>query len=314
MTLTCRHTLWREAVLTLRQIEVIRAIMVTGTIVGAARLLNVSAPGISRLMKYTEQAIGLRLFDRRSGRYTPAPVANAIFEQINATFKKVEDLQYTIANVKRGRSQWLRIGSVPSIANVMVPRAIQQVRKKYANLLIDVNILKIEEAIDYLLLDKGDVVAMSYRFQHPSVDFEPLATGELFCIVPPDHALARRRSVSAAEIVRHPLIGIDPTDPYGGIMAEIFDRQRLTYEITIKARFGTTVCALVKAGLGIAIIDQFTIAHEGVPGVKVLRIEEPTIFQTYVAMKAGQPLSAFARNFIELLRSEMHGVVRRPKA
>ena len=31
--------------LTLRQIEVIRAVMVTGTISGAARLLNVAAPG-----------------------------------------------------------------------------------------------------------------------------------------------------------------------------------------------------------------------------------------------------------------------------
>ena len=124
--------------------------------------------------------------------------------------------------------------------------------------------------------------------------------------------LARRKSISAAEIVRHPLIGIDPTDPYGGIMAEIFERQRLTYEIPIKARFGTTVCALVKAGLGIAVIDQFTIAHDGVPGVKVLRIEEPTTFHTYVAMKAGRQPSGFARSFIDLLRGEMHGVVRRP--
>ncbi|MHC2381933.1 DNA-binding transcriptional LysR family regulator [Bradyrhizobium liaoningense] len=32
--------------MTLRQVEVIRAVMVTGTIGGAAKLLNVSAPGI----------------------------------------------------------------------------------------------------------------------------------------------------------------------------------------------------------------------------------------------------------------------------
>src|SRR6478609_4429323 len=44
--------------MTLRQIEVIRAVMVTGTIGGAARLLNVSAPGISRLVKYTEKSLG----------------------------------------------------------------------------------------------------------------------------------------------------------------------------------------------------------------------------------------------------------------
>jgi len=299
--------------LTLRQIEVIRAIMVTGTIVGAARLLKVSAPGISRLMKYTEQAIGLRLFDRRSGRYTPAPAANAIFEQINATYKKVEDLQYTIANVKRGRSQWLRVGSVPSIGNVMVPRAIHALRGRYANLLIDVNILKIEEAIDYLLLDKGEAVAMSSRPDNPSIAYEALATGELFCIVPDGHALARRKSIPAAEIARHPLIGIDPGDPYGAIMTQIFDRQRLAYDITIRARFGTTVCALVKAGLGIAVIDQFTLAHGAVPDVKALRIEEPTTFQTYVAMRAGRPLSAFARAFVDLLRAEMDAVVGRSR-
>ncbi len=40
--------------LTLRQIEVIRAIVVTGSVGGAARLLNVSSPGISRVMKHAE--------------------------------------------------------------------------------------------------------------------------------------------------------------------------------------------------------------------------------------------------------------------
>ena len=58
--------------LTLRQIEIIRAIMVTGsTVAGAARLLNVSSPGISRVMKHAEASIGIKLFNRRGGRYSP---------------------------------------------------------------------------------------------------------------------------------------------------------------------------------------------------------------------------------------------------
>ena len=59
--------------MTLRQVEVIRAVMVTGTIGGAARLLNVSAPGISRLVKYTEKSLGVRFFQRQNGRYFPTP-------------------------------------------------------------------------------------------------------------------------------------------------------------------------------------------------------------------------------------------------
>ena len=49
---------------------------VTGTIGGAARLLNVSAPGISRLVKYTEKSLGIRFFQRQNGRYFPTAEAH----------------------------------------------------------------------------------------------------------------------------------------------------------------------------------------------------------------------------------------------
>ena len=83
--------------MTLRQVEVIRAVMVTGTIGGAAKLLNVSAPGISRLVKYTEKSLGIRFFQRQSGRYFPTPEAQNIFEQINGVYKKVDDLTEIIS-------------------------------------------------------------------------------------------------------------------------------------------------------------------------------------------------------------------------
>jgi DNA-binding transcriptional LysR family regulator len=299
--------------LTLRQIEVIRAVMVTGTIAGAAKLLNVSAPGLSRLMKYTEASLGFRLFDRRSGRFVPTAQASGIFEQVNVVFRNVEDLRYVIARLETGASQELRIGSVPSIANVMAPLAIERVRRRHPDLIIDINILKIEEAIDYLLLGKGEVVAISSRFDHPSLTFELLASGELFCIVAEGHPLAERETISAAEIVRYPLIGIDPNDPYGRIMADIFRQRGLPYTIMIRARFGTTVCALVKAGLGIAVIDQFTVAHGAVSGLKLLRIEEPTRFDTFIVRKAGSTLSSFAETFVDALRTEMRATVLPPE-
>ena len=291
--------------MTLRQIEVIRAVMVTGTIGGAAKFLNVSAPGISRLVKYTEKSLGIRFFQRQNGRYFPTPEAHNIFEQINGVYKKVDDLTEIISKIGHGALSELRIGSVPSISQVMVPRAIDRVRRRYPDLRMDINILKIEEAVDYLLLGRGDCVAMSYRLDHSGLDFLPLASGELFCIVPDGHELAGRKQISAAEIIRYPLIGIDPTDPYGRIMSEIFARKKLDYDITIRARFGTTVCALVKAGLGIAVIDQFTIAYGGFPGIKPIRIEEPTKFDTYIAVKRGAPLSLHIEYFIQCLRTEM---------
>lgn len=291
--------------LTLRQIEVIRAIMVTGTVGGAARLLNVSSPGISRVMKHAEMSVGVKLFNRKGGRYSPTREANTIFNQINGVYDKVEDLQFVISRIKRGASIELKIASVPSIANVMVPRAIADVRKAFPNLLIDIDILKIEDAVDYLLLGKGELVALSHSIEHPMLICEPLARGRLKCIVPEDHPLARSARVSAEDIVKFPLIGIDPNDPYGRVMAAIFAKSSLRYDVSIRARFGSTVCALVTQGLGIAVIDEFTLLGGNWPNIRALDIAEPTWFQTYVVHRRDATLSTYGTRFIAALRAHM---------
>ncbi|HEY6025583.1 MAG TPA: LysR family transcriptional regulator [Pseudolabrys sp.] len=298
--------------LTLRQIEIIRAIMVTGTVGGAARLLNVSSPGVSRAMKHAEVSVGVKLFSRKGGRYSPTTEANAIFSQINGVYDKVEDLQFVISRIKRGASAALKIGSVPSIATIMVPEAIADVRAVYPSLLIDVDILKIEEAVDYLLLGKGELVAMSSKFEHPLLAFEPLARGRLKCIVPEGHPLARQSRVSARDIVAYPLIGVDPNDPYGRIVTEVFTRHGLDYEVTIRARFGTTVCALVSAGLGVSIIDEFTLAADYWPRLRALDIVEPTPFQTYLVQRRDVALSSYGAAFAKALRRRMEAVAAAP--
>lgn len=294
--------------LTLRQIEIIRAIMVTGTVNGAAKLLNVSAPGISRLMKYTEDSLGVPLFHRKHGRFVPTPEARNVFDLLDTIHRKVEDLQTAIDQLGRGQDRELSVASVPSIANAMLPRAVEKVKRRFPDIRLEIDILKIEHAIDYLLLGRGEVVALSSRFDHSIIDFTPLATGRLLCIVPLDSELAHRRSISPAEIVRHPLVGIDPTDPYGRIMTEIFRREKLSYDLNITTRFGTTVGSLVAAGLGIAIIDEFTVAHGQLPMVKCLEIEAETRFHTYAAHRNDRPLSMYAKSFIDLLGQEMRGL------
>lgn len=94
---------------TLRQIEVLRAIMVTGTVGGAARLLKVSAPSVSRMMKHAEGQIGFKLFSKKAGRYTPTQEARDIFHQVNGIYDKVEDLHDVVQRMKRGADAELHL-------------------------------------------------------------------------------------------------------------------------------------------------------------------------------------------------------------
>jgi DNA-binding transcriptional LysR family regulator len=87
------------------------------------------------------------------------------------------------------------MASVPSIGQFVMPRVIARIRKRYTDLLMNIDILKIEEAIDYLLLRRGELVAVSYCLDHPGIRSIPLVEGELVAIVPVGHPLASRREV-----------------------------------------------------------------------------------------------------------------------
>jgi DNA-binding transcriptional LysR family regulator len=64
----------------------------TGTVTGAASLLNVSQPAVSQLMTEMKVAVGFALFDRRGGRLErkPASLPGALAVLLN--------LQYSIGS------------------------------------------------------------------------------------------------------------------------------------------------------------------------------------------------------------------------
>jgi DNA-binding transcriptional LysR family regulator len=297
-----------KRMLTLRQIEVIRAIMITGTVNGAADLLNVSAPGVSRIMKHTEGLLGMRLFSRQHGRYVPTPEAASIFDQIQEAFRKFENLQVSFDLLKRGASSVFSFASVSSISQNLLPRAVRRLRQKHPDLKMKVDVIKIDEALDYIVLKKGEIAALSWKIDHPSILYQPIGPNSLVAVVPRDHPLASADKLTADEILKYPLIGFDRNDPYGRHMAKFLLASGKDFDLAIQARYAHTVLGLVSQGLGIAVIDAFSVATPNVPGVVCIPVDPPTTFMTYVATNADVPLSTFAESMIELLREEARAI------
>ncbi|MFD0981876.1 LysR family transcriptional regulator [Tropicimonas aquimaris] len=293
--------------LTLRQIEVIRAITVAGTVKGAAEMLGVSAPGISRIMKHTESQLGLRLFSRTHGRYVPTDEARDIFAQVSAVFHSVENLQYSIETLKAGAGRVAAFAAVPSIAHHAFPAAVGRLRRRFPDLRLSLNTIKIEEAIDYLLLRRGEVAALSYKLDHPGLLMQPLYSGRLMAIVPKGHRLAEQRVVSLQAMVSEPLLGVDTEDPYGRILYEPFRQNGLDVEYSVMARTGQMIATLVAQGLGVALLDELSLAGPSRhPGIEIRPVAEPTAYRAYAALNADEPRSIFADALIEFLRLEMN--------
>ncbi len=291
--------------MTLRQIEVIRAVMMTGTISGAADMLHVSAPGISRLVKHTEESFGIRLFERKAGLFVPSVEAGRVFDQVREVYKGVENLQRAVGALQKGEDVRLAFASAPSIAQFIAARVLRTVRARYADLFIDLNILKIEETVDYLLLERGEFVIMSSPIQNEAIENAEIAEGRLVVILPEGHRLAAQERVSVRDLADEPLIGVDPSDPYGALIARPFEEAGIPLVHSIRGRFAQTVVSLVRHGLGVAVIDEFSVAEVYMPGLIRRPLAEDVRVGSYVVRKKGRVLSGFAEWTIQQFRREL---------
>lgn len=291
--------------MTLRQIEVIRAVMMTGTISAAAEMLGVSAPGISRLVKHTEEALDIRLFERKAGLFVPSVEASAVFDHVREVYKGVANLQDAVGSLKRGEKVQLAFASAPSVAQVIAARVLKRVRDRYQSLFIDLNILKIEETVDYLLLERGEFVIMSSPVQNASVENEKIAEARLLVILPDGHRLAGQAEISVRDLIGEQLIGVEPSDPYGALTASPFQAAGVELQHAMRGRFAQTVVSLVRQNLGVAVIDEFSVAEPENPGLVRRPLAEGGSIDIFVSRKKGRVLSGFAEHAILHFRREL---------
>ena len=69
--------------LTFKQIEAFRSVMVNGSVVGAAKLMNLTQPSVSRTIALLEIRLGYPLFVRRGRRLLPTPQADALYREVD---------------------------------------------------------------------------------------------------------------------------------------------------------------------------------------------------------------------------------------
>lgn len=291
--------------MTLRQIEVVRAVMVTGTISGAAEMLHVSAPGISRLVKHTEESLGIRLFERKAGLFVPSVEAARVFDQLQEVYKGVENLQLAVESLQKGEDVRLAFATAPSIAQFIAARVLRKVRSRYADLFIDMNVTKIEETLDYLLLERGEFVIMSSAIQNAAIENEQIGEGRLVVILPDAHSLAKQEVISAADLAQEHLVGVDPADPYGALLARPFEQAGVPLRHAMRGRFAQTVVSLVRHGLGVAVIDEFSVAEVYMPGLVRRPLLEDVRVTSFVVRKKARILSGFAEFAIAQFRREL---------
>lgn len=289
--------------LSLKQIEVFRAVMVTGSISGAAKLLYVSQPAISRLVSYTEQRVGLILFKRVKGRLYPTPEARILFAEVNKVYQSVLRVNEVVDDLIRHRTGHLRIACSPNLGLGPVPGAIYAFRQRYPESEIILYTM-LPEVLQQAVLNQQVELGIAFSDEwHPNLQARPLYKNRVLAALPDTHPLAQNSEITPEDLIDQPFIGYSQDIPLGLLVRSFLTRENINLRPKIEVQQVHVACALVQAGVGIALVDEIT--ARGLSWTHVTFRPINCCITTPVSIIHGlyTPLSGLARAFITALEA-----------
>lgn len=288
--------------LNLRQIEVFRAIMQAGSISRAARLLNVSQPAVSRLLAYTEQRLGLKLFERIKGRLYPTPEAKRLFVEVNHVYQGVQRVNEVAQDLIEHGMGHLRVACVPSLGQGLLPHAIARYLQSYPDVKVSLLTMRPHVLVNALLTQQADLALVFLTDSHPSIESTPLYQNRMVAALPANHPLTARNIVSLADLAATSFIGYSADTQIGQFMRQLFADEGLTLRPTVEVQQVDIACAMVQSGIGVALIDELTPLAPVWTRVVVRPIAHTVDAPVSIVRATFEPISRLGQSFIDVLQ------------
>lgn len=295
----------------LRQMEVFRAVMVTGSINGAAALLHVSAPAVSRLIKYLQVSLGVPLFERSRGRIVATDDARHLHEEIDRIYRGVESVQAVALSLKSGTGRTLRIVCSPSVGLAVMPIAVAQLRQAKPQLKVTLDVLPLPALTDALLRHQADVGLSLIEPSHPSLATRILGKSRLVVAMPLGHPLAELESVALKDLVGHVLIRFHGETTQGRTLDELLQKAGIDLPRDIVVRIARVAWALAETGAGLAIVDELTASAHGTSRIVIRPLKVKTRYPVSMIWNKDWPLNAASLALEELAQAALHRALGR---
>lgn len=286
----------------LRQIEVFRAVMLAGSVTGAARMLHVAQPGISRMLAHIELQLGVRLFERSGGRLQPTPEAQALHAEVEQVYRGVQRIDECARNLKTGSGLSLRVLASPGTALEVVPQAVAEVAGQFPGARIYMEVQLVREMVGQLTRQEADVAISTLPMEQPLLHAQAVGEWSLACVFPAGHAFEARRTLSPRDVLAEPLIAFSADTPQGRLIDEWCRAHHVEPKSRLEVRAGQVACALAACGAGVAIVDNLTARAWRSEKLGFRPLSRGPVFDVFAVRHGGVPASLLAAAFVERVR------------
>jgi DNA-binding transcriptional LysR family regulator len=281
-----------------RQLEIFRAVMISGTASRAAELLQITQPAVSRGIGELEKALDFALFDRVKGRLVPTPEGQLFFRDVNASFMGLDRLRSSAAKIRDFGSGSLRIASLSALGSTLVPRAIRAFRKRHPQTSITLQILSSSLVRELVANQQFDVGLAADEVDLSGVDHRVFGSFRAICAVPDKHPLAAKKVIRPEDLHEQPFIALAPEDHARQRIDDIFAAAGSRPQIVVETPSSSTVCALALEGVGVGLVNPAAADGFEERGLLFRAFEPEVYFKSYLLFRPDAQKAQLVKSFV----------------
>jgi len=263
-------------VLDVARLRVLRAVVASGSVQAAASHLGYTPSAISQQLAALQRETGLTLFERSGRGIAPTGAGRLLAERSDEVMDSLSRLDGLVGDLRDGRSGNVSIGTISSAGERWIPSVAKALSDRFPEVMLSVDLNESPLAaavtydIDIRTEDVADPPATLVGYRRHELAQEPY-----LLLVPADHGLAGKQSVTAAELAGERWVDDDLHESICSVIrANAWRSAGFSPRYIARAADSHAVIAFVGAGVGIAVMPRLAV---GTPPetVAVLDIDEP---------------------------------------
>jgi DNA-binding transcriptional LysR family regulator len=265
--------------LDVRRMQVLRAVVTTGSITAAATNLGYTPSAISQQVAGLEKQAGLPLLERVGRGVRPTAAGRLLTEHAARMAEQMAEAESALTALRQGCAGILRVRYFATAGAALVPPAVAQFRAERAGVQLDLKLTEPTDPFEELAAGRADIAITVLEPDEPApagVIARHLLADPFFAVLPRGHALSRKRVIDLGELAEEPWIFADfgATGPCKDLVVNACAGAGFSPQVVVESDDYATAQGFVAAGLGVTIIPRLGLGYAH-PGVVLRKVRNP---------------------------------------
>jgi len=291
----------------LRHIEVFQAIVQTGSISAAARLLNVSQPNVSRVLNHAEQQLGFALFERHAQGMMLTAEGRRLLPEVDDLYQRLHAITQLTEQLRRGEGQTVRVGAAHAFGQMVLAPALVHWRQQAASVNVELVTEHFSTLCDMILSKQLDFALVFGQQVDAALMAEPLFHSSMVALLPPHER--HSGPVTLSWLCANNLLMMQNQDPLGRVLHRALREQGLNPPVSLSIKTYSVIADMVLAGGGVGVVDLFT-ACRYADKLTLLPVAQPLPFEVMLISLRDQPQSQATLQLKQVIRDKLWAIAR----